>query len=158
MYQVHSRVKHPKKRRRSKPEGAGQWDRKKIDLCSSSDSENEGEKMCPAVFNLSLLVSTSSQVNPLKREKSPNLNILRGHRPPRTSGPPAFVSWWVARSAFREGPSLLSLRKEPSWDGESSEEGDKDRMRTLWNLMEPLRAVTLLFLWRVIVCRIFPMC
>ena len=40
-YQVHSRVKLPSKRSRSKQKGAGQQDGV-IDLCSSSESDNEG--------------------------------------------------------------------------------------------------------------------
>ena len=116
-YQVHSRVKLPKKRRRSKPEGVGQWDGTKIDLCDSSDSEKEGEKyLWP--FRISSLVNISPQRNPLKRGKLPNLNIPKGHRPPRTSGPPVFALWWVARSVFLEGRCLLSLRREPNWAGE----------------------------------------
>lgn len=115
-YQVHSRVKLPKKRRRSKPEGAGQWDGTKIDLCDSSDSEKEGEKI--RFTALILLVNIPPQMNPLKREKLPNLNIPRGHRPPRTSGPPVFALWWVARSAFLEARCLSSLKREPNLAGE----------------------------------------
>ena len=88
--EILARVKLPKKHCHSKLEMTGQWDGAKTDLCI-------------------VALTVRGKRKPLKREKSPTLNIPRGHHPQGRVAP-CLRLVVGSLSAFLEGQYLLSCQ------------------------------------------------